>query len=172
MKRSLIVISVSVFVLGAVYAVITLYDRYLPAGRMWDTPAIRPHENPIPDMYSGTVPFAGGEAQFRSLPADALTPPFYLQDPDVIAEGKEGYGFFCIHCHGKYHDGQGTVGQSFSPLPGDLRSSKVQTAHPGALFKEISYGIPGTRQPPLATTIDIDDRWRIVAYVKSLGSRP
>jgi hypothetical protein len=41
----------------------------------------------------------------------------------------------------------------------------------GTLFKEISYGIPGGRQPALATTIAAHERWQIIAYVKSLGER-
>jgi hypothetical protein len=47
----------------------------------------------------------------------------------------------------------------------------VQSLSEGAFFKEISYGIPGGKQPPLATTIDPLDRWRIIAYVQSLGPR-
>ena len=41
----------------------------------------------------------------------------------------------------------------------------------GKIFKDISYGLPKGRQPSLATTIDITDRWRIIAFVKSLGLR-
>jgi hypothetical protein len=74
-------------------------------------------------------------------------------------------------CHGPNHDGKGTVGQSFHPLPTDLRSAKVQSKAEGVHFKEISYGVPKGRQPALATTIPVLDRWRIVAYVKSLGVR-
>jgi len=33
----------------------------------------------------------------------------------------------------------------------------------------VSYGIAGGRQPPLETTITIDDRWSVVAFVKSMG---
>jgi hypothetical protein len=53
-----------------------------------------------------------------------------------------------------------------------LRSPKVQATSNGALFREISYGIPDGRQPALATTITVSDRWQIIAYVKSLGTRP
>ena len=60
----------------------------------------------------------------------------------------------------------------FAPLPTDLRSPKVQSQSEGALFQHLSYGIGGSgRQPALATTIFIDDRWKIVAFVKSLGTR-
>ena len=40
------------------------------------------------------------------------------------------------------------------------------------LFQHISYGAGGeSRQPALATTIRIDDRWRVIAYIKSIGIR-
>jgi hypothetical protein len=39
------------------------------------------------------------------------------------------------------------------------------------MFKEISFGVPGGRQPALATTIAVLERWQIVAYIKSLGVR-
>ena len=52
-----------------------------------------------------------------------------------------------------------------------LNPVAIQTLPEGVLFKQISYGVPKGRQPPLATTIDVMDRWRIVAYVKSLGVR-
>ncbi len=154
-----------------VWGVITAYDTLMPAGRMWQTPAIKPHENPIPVMASGSVPVNGGEALYRAATVEALQPPFALNDPAAIASGKTAYQYYCIHCHGKNYDGYGTVGQSFAPPPGDLRSGKVQAMAAGTLFKEISYGIPGGRQPALATTVAVDDRWNVIAYVKSLGQR-
>jgi hypothetical protein len=53
--------------------------------------------------------------------------------------------------------------------PDFLDALRVQALAPGTIFKEISYGIPGGRQPPLATTIPVPQRWQIVAYVQSLG---
>jgi mono/diheme cytochrome c family protein len=153
------------------WGVITAYDELLPVGRMWDTPAVKPHEKPIPVMAAGSVPVKGGEALFRAAAPEAIQPPFSLTDPAAVTSGKTAYRFYCIHCHGKNFDGYGTVGQSFAPPPGDLRSKRVQSMPAGVLFKEISYGIPGGRQPPLATTVAVDDRWHTIAYVKSLGQR-
>ena len=42
----------------------------------------------------------------------------------------------------------------------------------GKIFHEISYGVPGGRQPALASTISIQERWQIVGYINSLGQRP
>jgi len=119
----------------------------------------------------GTVPRQGGEEAFKTTPAELLKSPIVLSDPAQLQLGKVLYSKFCAQCHGKNYDGNATVGQSFHPLPTDLRSVKVQSLSEGAFFKEISYGIPEGKQPPLATTIDVVDRWRIIAYVKSLGIR-
>jgi len=137
-------------------------------GRMWETPGVRPHEEKILVMPGGTVPFDGGEEIFMAVPADELKSPIDLGDIMNIDQGKALYFTYCAQCHGRQYDGNGTVGQSFFPLPPDLRTPKVQSLSEGALFKEISYGVPDGRQPPLASTIEVYDRWRIVAHVKSL----
>ena len=163
-------IAVSVVLTGA-YAVITVYDNHMAVGSMWDTPAIRPHEQTIPIMAAGIIPFNGGEALNRTASDSDLMSPINAASFN-LKKAEKAYTAFCSHCHGKNHDGLGTVGQSFQPLPGDLRSKKVQAMADGTLFREISYGKPGGRQPPLATTISMSDRWQIIAYLKSLGPRP
>jgi mono/diheme cytochrome c family protein len=174
MKRMLILGTAALALFFAAYTGLTLYDTWFGPGRMWETPALRPHEEPLLVMDSGVVPFMGGESEFRMADAAALRSPFAPDDPDVPRQGAILYGRYCQQCHGVDHDGQGTVGQSFAPLPGDLRTARVQAQAAGQVFQEISYGRsqPGSRQPALATTIFPDDRWRIVHYVKSLGPRP
>ncbi len=171
MKRIVILGVFVAVVLTAAYTVITLYDSNLKVGRMWETPAVRPHEQKLLIMAPDVLPFNGGEAEYRNVNGEDLISPLKNDDPKVVASGKSLYFTYCAQCHGKYHDGNGTVGQSFHPLPGDLRSDKVQSLPQGVFFKEISYGVPDGRQPPLATTIEVLDRWRIIAYVKSLGLR-
>ena len=172
MKQVLVIVIAVAVVLTGAYTVITLYDDNLEVGRMWETPAIRHHEEPIPLMPSGIVPLGSGEAFARVTLEDRLTSPIGARLALDLKAGRTTYNRYCSHCHGKYHDGMGTVGQSFTPLPGDLRSHKVQSMTDGALYKEISFGKPGGRQPPLATTVSMDDRWQVIAYLKSLGTRP
>jgi mono/diheme cytochrome c family protein len=149
------------------------YDNNFPYGRMRETPAVRPYEKPMLLMEAGLVPAGGGEALLRAASPDALKSPLDARDPVVVNEGKRLYSLFCQQCHGKNYDGNGTVGQSFAPLPTDLMSPRVQSETEGQLFQHISYGIGGSgRQPALATTIQVMDRWRIVAFVGSLGVRP
>jgi mono/diheme cytochrome c family protein len=170
-KKSLIfLIALGIVVLLA-YEALIYYDDNFRYGRMWETPAVKPHEELPLSMPKGTVPHQGGEEVFKAMPAELLKSPIALSDQAQIQLGKGLYSKFCAQCHGKNYDGNATVGQSFHPLPTDLRSPKVQSLSEGAFFKEISYGIPDGRQPALATTIDPLDRWRIIAYVKSLGPR-
>jgi mono/diheme cytochrome c family protein len=173
MKPVLVLLIVVSVALTGVYGIITVYDNNMSVGRMWQTPAIRPHEQPLPIMATGIVPFNGGEALDRTASDSALVSPITTATTAFdFKQAEKAYTAFCSQCHGKNHDGLGTVGQSFQPLPGDLRSKKVQAMADGTLFREISYGIPGGRQPALATTISMADRWQIIAYLKSLGTRP
>ncbi len=171
MSRILGAVSIVATIALVAWGLITLYDENLQVGRMWETPAIRPHENPLPIMDENTVPQEGGELAYRLSDPAQLQAPFDLTASQVIKSGQTGYVRYCIQCHGKHFDGNGTVGQSFAPLPGDLRSAKVQSAPVGELFHEISYGKPEGRQPALASTISIDRRWHIIGFIKSLGIR-
>ncbi|MGD9080058.1 MAG: c-type cytochrome [Desulfobacterales bacterium] len=132
---------------------------------------MRPYEEPLLVKETGPVPVNGGEAIFRVSAGTEIQSSLDMNQPTVIARGKAVYLIYCAQCHGHNFDGNGTVGQSFAPLPTDLRSAKVQDSPAGVLFRNVSYGVPNGRQPPLHATITVDDRWRVVAFVKSLGTR-
>ena len=163
-------IGVAIVVLVA-YNALVYYDNNFRYGRMRETPAVRPYEEPLLIKEAGLVPVNGGEAIFRVSAGPDIQSPFDLTQPAAIDRGKAVYLIYCAQCHGHKYDGKGSVGQSFAPLPTDLRSTKVQSSPAGLLFKNVSYGVPDGRQPPLHATITVDDRWRVVAYIKSLGTR-
>jgi mono/diheme cytochrome c family protein len=173
MKKNLVIALGALTVFFGAYSALTVYDTYFKFGRMWQTPAVRPYENPILVMDDDAVPIHGGESVYRASDPLQLQSPLDARDPEIIKQGQVVYATFCQQCHGINHDGQGTVGQSFAPLPTDLRSPRVQQTVDGLMFKEISFGVdrPGARQPALATTIFPEDRWKVVHYVKSLGIR-
>jgi mono/diheme cytochrome c family protein len=171
MSKFLIIPLVLLAVVIMAYEAFIYYDNNFRFGRMWETAAVSSHEQELPKMDPNAIPFKGGEAFFRAADGKDLKSPLQEGDHANMEMGKVLYFTYCAACHGKYHDGNGTVGQSFHPLPADLRSEKIQLLADGLIFKEISYGKRNGRQPPLATTIDIMDRWRIIAYIKSLGMR-
>ncbi len=168
MKKGIIVLLLGGFVF-VVYQALMFYDNNFPYGRMRETPAVRPYEKPLLVMEPGTVPFNGGEALYRATDPQDLESPLKKIDAAVLDNGRQGYLTFCAQCHGPDYDGNGTVGQSFAPLPTDFKSPRIQKAAEGYLFKHMSYG--GKRAPALATTITVKRRWEIVAFIKSLGTR-
>ncbi|MFW6055012.1 MAG: c-type cytochrome [Thermodesulfobacteriota bacterium] len=172
MKKALFLLLGLGLVVMVLYQALVYYDNSFPYGRMRETPAVKPLEQPVLPMPKQSIPVSGGEDRFKSVSGQELAPPFHLQDKEIISRGKSVYTVYCLQCHGPGHAGRGTVGQSFQPLPTDLRSQAVQGQQPGVLFKSISYGLPGGRQPPLQNTIRAKDRWKVVAYIKSLDPRP
>ncbi len=170
MKR-LIVLGIAVSViLVAAFAGITVYDEYMRFGRMWETPAIRPHETPLLVMGKESIPVDGGEAALRARGAKNLENP----DPDRsmkrVFAGKAAYTRYCIHCHGKDLEGQATVGQSFSAPAMDLKSPQIRDQKDGLLFSSISYG--KNRMPTLATTVSVPERWDIIVYLRAAAANP
>ena len=172
MKLFGIVIVVAGAVLATVYGALVFFDNYFPHGRMWETPAVRPHEEPILVMEKDLVPFNGGEAFLRDAQGEGLASPLNGNTPEILEMGKKAYMNYCVFCHGKNHDGMGTVGQSFHPLPSNLKSPRVMAQSDGALFYAISFG--KGRAPDLATTVAVEDRWAVIHYLRSLnaGSEP
>lgn len=168
MKKATVLLILLLLALGG-YHGLAWYDNQFRFGRMRETPAVRPHEEPLLIMEKGVVPTDGGEAALRAAPAGGLVSPLADNLSFHIEQGKKLYRTYCAQCHGRSLDGNGTVGQSFHPLPTDLTGPTVQAMSSGQIFKEISYGKPGGRQPALATTISIHHRWQIVAYLKSLS---
>jgi mono/diheme cytochrome c family protein len=171
MKKIIVFFIVVAIVLYGAYEALMYYDNNFRYGRMRETPAVRPLEDPLLNMEAGIVPVSAGEAIYRATPGVDLKSPLDAAEPLVVARGKAVYLTYCAQCHGYNYDGNGTVGQSFYPLPTDLRSSEVQSKPDGELFRSVSYGVPSGRQPALHTTITIDDRWHVIAFVKSLGLR-
>ena len=154
----------------AAYQALMFYDNNFRYGRMRETPGVKPHEAPLLVLERGIVPTHGGDAVYRVTPAADLSSPLNRQAATTIARGENLYYVYCAQCHGNNFDGNGTVGQSFQPLPANLRGPEVQAKTEGELFKSISFGIPGGRQPALDTTLLPDDRWYIIAFVQSLDS--
>ena len=138
-------------------------------GRMKDQESLRPYKAPMPDMPTDTVPVAGGLQLLRASKAEALKNPL-PETAEIIEKGETNYEYFCVGCHGSNHDGQGTVGQSFSPLPANLKNPYVQTQADGVLFQKISLGFQ--RHPPMAYTVSEEDRWALMHFLRALKTKP
>jgi len=137
-------------------------------GRMKEQESIRTYETSLPQMPQGTIPVGGGIETVRTSRPDALRNPL-PSTPAPVERGKQAYGHYCIMCHGPKGDGNGTVGQSFAPLPSNLRESPVQGQSDGELFYKITLG--SGRHPSLADTVSEEDRWAVIYYLRALKGK-
>jgi mono/diheme cytochrome c family protein len=135
--------------------------------RMKEQPSIRPYETVMPEMPPETIPTTGGLQPLQEMDPEEIQNPVTFSS-ESLNRGKEKYGYFCIMCHGPKADGYGTVGQSFYPLPTNLKEPFVQELTDGELFYVISFGL--NRHPPLAYTISERDRWDIINFLRSLST--
>jgi mono/diheme cytochrome c family protein len=136
---------------------------------MREQESIRTYEAQPPEMPEKTIPVTGGVEELRIADPKRISNPL-APSPEVIERGRKNYDYFCVVCHGEKGDGNGTVGQSFAPLPTDLRSTYVQNQKDGSLFYRIIFGFK--RHPPLYATIDYEGGWAVVHYIRSLGREP
>ena len=137
-------------------------------GRMNDQESVRTYEKKMPDSPAGTIPISGGfEVLSRTEPKDLKNP--ISPAAAVVSQGKGAYFNFCVQCHGPGADGNGTVGQSFAPLPSNLTAPQVLDQSDGELFSKISLGFG--RHPALASTVAEQDRWAIIHYLRSFKGK-
>ena len=115
--------------------------------------------------YAATAPAqapweapAGEKAKKNPLPADAKT----------IAQGKKVADINCVSCHGAGGKGDGVAAAALSPRPADWTSAKVQSESDGEIFWKISTGRGAM---PSWKHLSENDRWALVRYIRSLGSK-
>jgi mono/diheme cytochrome c family protein len=153
LSLAMVLVLVGTFLCGCDYA------------RMREDDALEYYDMKFPDMPAGVVPLGGGAEPAFAVAPDQVRNPLQPVSA-VIEEGELAYTYFCIQCHGPDAKGFGTVGQSFAPLPTDLRGDYVRSQTDGELFLKIGNGFK--RHPPLAHTVSVHDRWALLAYIRAL----
>ena len=100
----------------------------------------------------------------------------YAQNaPEASEKGKEVYEQSCAHCHGTEGRGDGSAAENLLPKPRDFTRGlyKIRSTEAGELptdqdlFDIITIGMPGSSMPGWETSLSANDRWEVVAYIKT-----
>ncbi len=135
-------------------------------GRMFDQDVIKTYGRKTAEMDTRTVPVRDGYQTLVTADPKGLKNPLEYSK-DSVEQGLQAYGYYCVQCHGPKADGNGTVGQSFAPLPTDLSSQPAQEQSDGELYAKIRLGFK--RHPKLFTTVSEEETWAVVNYIRSIS---
>lgn len=148
------------FVVGGLF----LY-QFLYAPRMKNQPHLRAYEAIMPPPPPGSVPLsplpALPSAEEVSQRSNPLPPT-----AGNIARGKVYYAYYCLTCHGEHGDGNGPVGQSYMPVPADLRTPKIREYDDGRLLRAMLAGTG--HEPVLPRVVPPEHRWHLVLFLRNL----
>lgn len=95
--------------------------------------------------------------------------------PEASEKGKEVYEQSCAHCHGTEGRGDGAAAENLLPQPRDFTRGlyKIRSTESGELptdqdlFDIVTEGMPGSSMPGWETALSANDRWEVVAYIKT-----
>ena len=101
------------------------------------------------------------------FPDDVDTFPFPITK-EILERGQDRYQIFCSSCHGLTGYGDGMVARrGFNkPAPASFHQDKLRQAPVGHFFDVVTNGWGA--MPSHASQIPIEDRWKIIAYIRVL----
>jgi high-affinity iron transporter len=108
----------------------------------------------------------------------AVAPPSNLLDsPDAIDAGRALFLANCAVCHGARGDGQGATQPKFGPKPADFTNrARMRSLSPQYLFWRVSEGgrvepfrSQGSIMPAWRYQLSEEQRWQVIAFIRSLG---
>ncbi|MDX6530819.1 MAG: hypothetical protein QOH41_3109 [Blastocatellia bacterium] len=119
---------------------------------------------------NGAIPVLTGGAstnQAALYPDDVETFPIPITKQD-IDRGQERYNIYCSVCHGATGNGDGMIARrGFNkPLPASYHQDRLRQAPVGHFFDVMTNGWGA--MPSYAAQIPVEDRWKIIAYIRAL----
>jgi mono/diheme cytochrome c family protein len=140
--------------------------RYDP----YEASAVLPSGSSAQPLVEGTIPrghLTDDEQLYtgkvNGKPAETF--PFAITAAD-LDRGQERFNIYCSPCHGRTGEGNGMVVQRGFKQAASYHVERLRQAPPGYFFDVITNGFGA--MPDYRTQIPVEDRWRIIAYVRAL----
>jgi hypothetical protein len=90
----------------------------------------------------------------------------YPISKEMLLRGQERYNIYCSPCHDRVGRGAGMIVQRGYKQPPTYHSDRLRSQPLGYFFEVISKGFK--MMPSYAAQVPVEDRWAIVAYIRSL----
>ena len=119
----------------------------------------------MPERAAGSVTVTTPDRLPSAAKAGDLKNPL-LPSAVNLAAGTVYYHYYCVFCHGEKGDGNGPVGNSYTPRPADLRSRRIAGYSDGQLLRAMLTGLG--HEPVLGRVVAPGHRWQLALFVRSL----
>ena len=86
-----------------------------------------------------------------------------------VANGSHIYQETCAACHGVGGYGDGPNRKGLVPKPADLTAKHAADHTAGDLFWWLSYGVKDTAMPGFAASLEEEERWDMINFVRALS---
>ena len=127
--------------------------------------AMLPVEGTIPRNYNAFFAYANDPEGYEAAGAELVNPLAYTTEN--IAQGEALYGDFCVHCHGKEGDGQGSLvkGGKYPAVPA-YNGAQLKDLPVGKMYWTITHGknLMGSH----ASQLTPEERWKVIMHVQKL----
>jgi mono/diheme cytochrome c family protein len=151
----------------------------LPRGRPLDDAALvngrkQALAKASPSASAGPAPATGNPLRLEDF---VTTFPFPITEEGLI-RGRERFTIFCAVCHGPVGNGNGIIVERGYLKPPSYHTDNsrgferwslkvpLRDAPVGYYFEVVTQGYGG--MPDYATQVSPEDRWKIIAYIRSL----
>lgn len=137
-------------------------DRAFFFGKKLNAADFRTEQQPL-----RPPPQASANNQAALYPDDVEAIPMSITKAD-LDRGQERYNIYCSVCHGMTGYGDGMIARrGFNrPSPANYHQDRLRQAPAGHFFDVMTNGWGA--MPSYAQQVSVEDRWRIVAYIRAL----
>lgn len=115
------------------------------------------------------LPFAYGPGPEEARRAGLELHNPFVASPETLARGKQVYDTICTVCHGPKGEGDGPIIGRF-PNPPSFLAAHARALPDGQIVHIVSRG-QGI-MPSHAAQVLLEDRWRVVLYLRRLQGAP
>lgn len=144
------------------------YNAYSPNLNFPDGKTLQP---PV----LGTIPRGYLPLHYTATPEDAIRAGVELRSPITVPSaaamqrGASVFVNFCQPCHGGAGKGDGPVALRGYPPPPSVLAPHALNLKEGQMFHILTYG--QNNMPSYALQLSRDERWEVIAYVRSLQAK-
>ena len=151
----------TIAIIGVLVLIILIGGFIFTYSGIYNVAATIPH-SPLTEWLLSTV--SDRSVQHH---AKGISPPPYLNEPEIIKAGFIKYQNDCVQCHGTPVSYPGKIGKALTPGPPKLWESAKELSA-GEMYWVIKNGIKMTGMPYWSYEYQERDTWSVVAFLEQL----